>query len=172
MGHQYSGFCEGGRGAVVRLCTSEWFEERAVRRARSSWLGVCLRHSRYPVEFDILAYISHKYIVCTKCSGEEVVTSPAQKLVFNELSAIYHLDHLSGDIAGYHKIYHCSPLAPQPSQSQALPAVPAINAGLQYSFSPACVSTHTKLSTIKSSTTAQLLALSQPRLTCNIDTVT
>ena len=47
-----------------------------------------------------------------------------------------------------------------------------MNAGLQYSFSPACVSTHTKLSTIRSSTTAQLLALSHPRFTYNIDTVT
>jgi hypothetical protein len=57
-----------------------------------------------------------------------------------------------------------------PLQGPTLAAV--INAGLQYSFSPAWQSTHTKLSAIKSSTTACALGLSQLRLICNILTVT
>lgn len=52
------------------------------------------------------------------------------------------------------------------------PPLTLINAGLQYSFSPACVSTQTKLSAIKSSTTACALGRSHPRFNCNILTVT
>lgn len=52
------------------------------------------------------------------------------------------------------------------------PAAAVRKAGLQYSFSPACVSTHTRLSAMRSSTTAWARGLSQLRFSCSMDTVT
>jgi len=51
-------------------------------------------------------------------------------------------------------------------------APPMMKAGLQYSFSPTCVSTHTRLSAIRSSITAWARGRSHPRFSCSMLIVT